>query len=72
MAVETFLGTRAQRAFMLTIAIQAVVVLAMIGITYGLIGFTVDTTEGTYRTVPCYQALFVRPTVLLSFLCLTM
>jgi hypothetical protein len=35
MAIEAFLGTRPQKAFLFTICCQAVVVLAMVGIVYG-------------------------------------
>ncbi|KIK31225.1 hypothetical protein PISMIDRAFT_26171 [Pisolithus microcarpus 441] len=43
MAVEPFLGTRAQRAFMIT---KAIVVIAMVASTFGI-------------TLPCYLALFI-------------
>jgi hypothetical protein len=35
MAIEAFLGTGPQKAFLFTICCQAVVVLAMVGIVYG-------------------------------------
>ena len=38
MAVEAFLGTRPQKAFLYTIIIQALVVLTMVSIVYGKVG----------------------------------
>lgn len=38
MAIEAFLGTRPQKAFLFTIVATAVVVLAMVGIVYGKVG----------------------------------
>jgi len=59
MAVEPFLGTTAQRAFIGTIIIQAIVVLAMVGISFGLVEAHLDTTSlSRYKTIPCYLALF--------------
>jgi len=58
MAVEAFLGTRAQRAFIATITFQAIVVLAMVGITFGLVQKEVTFREASYKTLPCYLALF--------------
>ncbi|KAI6150780.1 hypothetical protein BKA82DRAFT_4119661 [Pisolithus tinctorius] len=61
MAVEPLLGTRAQRAFMITILLQAVVVIAMVALTFGVVhaylGDTLDTAS--YKTLPCYLALFI-------------
>ncbi|KAF7778739.1 hypothetical protein Agabi119p4_3084 [Agaricus bisporus var. burnettii] len=58
MAVEPLLATRAQRAFILTISIQAIVVLAMVGITFGKVRGEVDFSQARYRTLSCYLALF--------------
>lgn len=58
MAVEPLLATRAQRAFILTITIQAIVVLAMVAITFGMVRGEVDIAESRYRTLSCYLALF--------------
>jgi len=58
MAIEPFLGTRAQRAFIATITIQAIVVLAMVGITFRLVEDEVDFNTAQYKTLPCYLALF--------------
>jgi hypothetical protein len=59
MAVEPFLGTRAQRAFILFITIQAVVVLVMVAIVFRLVERNVpDININIYRTIPCYLALF--------------
>jgi hypothetical protein len=38
MAIEAFLGTRPQKAFLFTIVLQAVIVLTMVGIVYGKVG----------------------------------
>ena len=38
MAIEAFLGTRSQKAFLYTIVIQALVVLTMVAIVYGKVG----------------------------------
>ncbi|KAI0302014.1 hypothetical protein BC826DRAFT_493297 [Russula brevipes] len=59
MAVEPFLGTRAQRFFIATICVQAVAVLAIISIVFRLIEEHVDLSLSNYKTVPCYLALFV-------------
>lgn len=58
MAVEPFLSTRAQRAFICTTIIQAIVVLVMVGITFRLVEEQVPLTTSRYRTLPCYLALF--------------
>ncbi|KAI0006018.1 hypothetical protein BJV74DRAFT_801610 [Russula compacta] len=59
MAVEPFLGTRAQRFFIATICIQAIAVLAIISIVFHLVAEHVDLTVSYYKTIPCYLALFV-------------
>jgi len=58
MAVEPLLATRAQRAFIATITIQAIAVLVMIGITFRLVDEQVELTSSRYKTLPCYLALF--------------
>ncbi|KAF8798010.1 hypothetical protein BYT27DRAFT_7124222 [Phlegmacium glaucopus] len=55
MAVEPFLATRAQRAF---IATEAIVVLVMVAITFRLVEENVPIREGGYKTLPCYLALY--------------
>ncbi|OJA21604.1 hypothetical protein AZE42_01658 [Rhizopogon vesiculosus] len=63
MAVEPLFGTRAQRAFIITIVvfIEAIVVVTMVGLTFG----TVRSEAGShfdglgYKTLPCYLALFI-------------
>jgi len=61
MAVEPLFGTRAQRAFIITIVVQAIVVITMVGLTFG----TVRSEAGNrfdglgYKTLPCYLALFI-------------
>ncbi|PFH54370.1 hypothetical protein AMATHDRAFT_72862 [Amanita thiersii Skay4041] len=54
MAIEPFLTTRPQRAF---IATKAIVVLVMVAITFRLVDDKVRFTDG-YKTLPCYLALF--------------
>jgi len=59
MAVEPFLGTRAQRMFIATISIQAVAVLVIISLVFHFVSEHVDLSTSNYKTVPCYLALFV-------------
>ncbi|KAG9318466.1 hypothetical protein JVU11DRAFT_557 [Chiua virens] len=61
MSVERLLGTRAQRAFIITIAVQAVIVIAMVGTTYGVVhGYLGDIfDQSSYKTLSCYLALFI-------------
>ncbi|TFK54900.1 hypothetical protein OE88DRAFT_973756 [Heliocybe sulcata] len=58
MAVERFLGTRAQRSFMATILVQTVAVLVMVAIVFRLVEDHVDFNASRYKTIPCYLALF--------------
>jgi hypothetical protein len=58
MAVEPLLATRAQRAFIATITIQAIAVLALIGITFRFVDVHVQLRTTRYKTLPCYLALF--------------
>jgi hypothetical protein len=58
MAVEPLLATRAQRAFIVTIVIQAIAVLVMVAIEFHKINEFLDIRETRYKTVPCYLALF--------------
>ncbi|KAH8117406.1 hypothetical protein DFH11DRAFT_1851754 [Phellopilus nigrolimitatus] len=59
MAVEPFLGTRAQKAFVAIIVINAAVVLTMVAIAFALVATNVDTSSRpSYKTIPCYLALF--------------
>ncbi|KAF8212254.1 hypothetical protein K438DRAFT_2010509 [Mycena galopus ATCC 62051] len=58
MAVEPLLATRAQRAFILTISLQAIVVLTMVAITFRKVEVKVDFHQSVYKTLPCYLALF--------------
>ncbi|KAI5124554.1 hypothetical protein M0805_003076 [Coniferiporia weirii] len=59
MAVEPFMGTRAQKAFVATIVVNAAVVLTMVAIAFGEVEGNVDTKTRTgYKTIPCYLALF--------------
>jgi len=59
MAVEPFLGTRAQRLFIATISIQAIAVLAIISIVFHSVNEHVNLNLPNYKTIPCYLALFV-------------
>ncbi|KII88551.1 hypothetical protein PLICRDRAFT_41726 [Plicaturopsis crispa FD-325 SS-3] len=58
MAVEPLLGTRAQKAFVGTISVQAIVVLVMVGITFRMVEDHVTFNTSQYKTLPCYLALF--------------
>lgn len=58
MAVEPLLATRAQRAFISTITIQAIAVLVLIGITFRFVDEHVQLRATRYKTLPCYLALF--------------
>jgi hypothetical protein len=58
MAVEPLLASRPQKAFISTILLQAVVVLVMVAITFSLVAVQVDFDHPTYKTLPCYLALF--------------
>ncbi|PVF93599.1 hypothetical protein CPB86DRAFT_767424 [Serendipita vermifera] len=57
MAIEAFLGTRPQKAFLFTIILQAVIVLTMVGIVYGKVNDNFSASD-IPRTIPCYLALF--------------
>jgi hypothetical protein len=58
MAIEPLLATRAQRGFIFTVTIQAIVVLVMVGLTFNKVDEHVDLRAGGYTTLPCYLALF--------------
>nr|GAT58701.1 predicted protein [Mycena chlorophos] len=59
MAVEPLLSTRTQRAFILTVTLQAIIVLTMVGITFRKVEVKVDfSSTSSYKTLPCYLALF--------------
>lgn len=61
MAVEPLFGTRAQKAFIITIAVQAIVVITMVALTFGIVQADAGSTftELGYKTLPCYLALFI-------------
>ncbi|KAG2132499.1 uncharacterized protein EDB93DRAFT_902672 [Suillus bovinus] len=61
MAVEPLFGTRAQKAFMITIAVQAIVVVTMVALTFGIVRVNAGSTfeDLGYKTLPCYLALFI-------------
>ncbi|EPT06019.1 hypothetical protein FOMPIDRAFT_1044491 [Fomitopsis schrenkii] len=61
MAVEPLLSTRSQKAFIATIAVQGIVVLVMISITFRLVAVSEDIAFNTsrYKTLPCYLAIFI-------------
>ncbi|KAH9951337.1 hypothetical protein B0H21DRAFT_874504 [Amylocystis lapponica] len=59
MPIETLLSTKAQKAFVLTILAQAIVVLVMVAITFAFVDqANVNWDEPRYKTLPCYLALF--------------
>jgi len=58
MAVEPLLATRAQRAFILTITLQAITVLTMVAIVFRKVEVRVNFNNSSYKTLPCYLALF--------------
>ncbi|KAH8107086.1 hypothetical protein BXZ70DRAFT_274096 [Cristinia sonorae] len=58
MAVEALLSTRAQRAFLLTILIQGIVVLTMVAVTFAFVAEHVEFSTQRYKTLPCYLSLF--------------
>lgn len=59
MALEPFLGTRAQKGYFFTVVLQAIGLLAMVGATFGIVSKSVDWNESVkYKTLPCYLALF--------------
>lgn len=41
MAIEAFLGTKAQKAFLFTVCLQAIILLTMVGIVYGNVLYSV-------------------------------
>ncbi|KAL5490355.1 hypothetical protein ACEPAI_5188 [Sanghuangporus weigelae] len=56
MAVERFLGTRPQRAF---VATNAIIVLTMVALAFAFVEANVDTSSrSSYKTIPCYLSLF--------------
>ncbi|EIW85201.1 hypothetical protein CONPUDRAFT_162455 [Coniophora puteana RWD-64-598 SS2] len=61
MAVEPLLSTRAQKGIMITILIQGVIVITMVGLTFGIcrnrLGEEFD--HSGYKTLPCYLALYI-------------
>ncbi|KAG1756802.1 uncharacterized protein EDB91DRAFT_1325724 [Suillus paluster] len=61
MAIEPLFGTRAQQAFIITIAVQAIVVITMVALTFGIVRAEVGSSfeELGYKTLPCYLALFI-------------
>lgn len=70
MAVEPLLGTNAQRFFLATVLLQAVVVLVMVGIVFHFVDEHVDLDESQqHKTIPCYLALFAFAEVFQIFMC---
>ncbi|KAF5331136.1 hypothetical protein D9619_005568 [Psilocybe cf. subviscida] len=55
---EPMLATRAQRAFIATITIQAIAVLALVALVFRFVDEHVQLRLTQYKTVPCYLALF--------------
>ena len=63
MAIEPFLGTRAQLGFIGTIVVQSIIVLTMVAIAFGLVESNIDTSDtnlygNKLKTLPCYFAMF--------------
>lgn len=52
------LATRAQKAFIATITIQAVAVLVLVALVFRFVDEHVQLRQANYKTVPCYLALF--------------
>ncbi|KAG2064644.1 hypothetical protein BDR04DRAFT_1034813 [Suillus decipiens] len=61
MAVEPLFSTRAQKAFIITMFIEAIVVVTMVALTFGIVEADVgaDFSHLGYKTLPCYLALFI-------------
>ncbi|KAH9901321.1 hypothetical protein C8Q73DRAFT_677483 [Cubamyces lactineus] len=59
MALPEALSTKAQRAFLLTVVFQAIVVIVMVAIVFGKVADHVDLVLSRYKTIPCYLALFI-------------
>ncbi|OSX65033.1 hypothetical protein POSPLADRAFT_1053822 [Postia placenta MAD-698-R-SB12] len=70
MAPEPLLSTRAQRAFIGTIGLQAIIVLVMVSITFKFVEEHVDLTIPRYKTLPCYLALFILAEIFEMFMAL--
>jgi hypothetical protein len=69
MAIEPFMATKAQKAFIATLIIQAIVVLVMVGITFRMVEEHIDTSSTSgYKTLPCYLALFALAEVFEMFM----
>jgi len=59
MPVEKFMGTGPQWAFMSTVIVEGVVVLAMVAIAFSFVeADVVENDLPTYKTLPCYFSLF--------------
>ncbi|KAG2368531.1 hypothetical protein BDR07DRAFT_1269704 [Suillus spraguei] len=61
MAVEPLFSTRAQKAFIITMLIEAIVVITMVALTFGMVEADVGAafSQLGYKTLPCYLALFI-------------
>jgi len=58
MAIEPFLGTNPQRAYLGVALLQALIILGLISAAFGLIQDVISTREQSIKTVPAYFALF--------------
>ncbi|KAF9069648.1 hypothetical protein BDP27DRAFT_1325125 [Rhodocollybia butyracea] len=65
---EPLLATRAQKAFIGTLAFQAIVVLVMVAITFKKVELDVPLRATPYKTIPCYLALFALAEVFEMFM----
>ncbi|KAG2750061.1 hypothetical protein P692DRAFT_20730427 [Suillus brevipes Sb2] len=61
MAVEPLFGTRAQKAFIITMLIEAIVVVTLVALTFGMVRADTGSSFSDlgYKTLPCYLALFI-------------
>jgi len=58
MAIEPFLRTRPQQGFIGTTITQAIIILTLVAIVFGKVQAVVPTSQGNYKTLPCYFSLF--------------
>ncbi|KZP01201.1 hypothetical protein CALVIDRAFT_532818 [Calocera viscosa TUFC12733] len=60
MVIDPFLGTRVQKFFLATVLVECILVIVMVGLSFGFVQADVlYNTLSAYKTLPCYFALFV-------------